>query len=151
MRRGTFIDTGARRKVAELLRNALAGQISNMELDERFPGRSRDSAVHAVYCHTWRFHDDFKEYRLTGEFSPPEELRRRLERCALFMEGNLPYEWPSPLRNALMRVASLLKGRDEFRQGDQSVWPFFRRSDLDVATLAARAETNGAGSEPNPP
>lgn len=144
MRERTPVDRDARRKIAELLRSALAGQITNMELDERFPERSKDPAVHAVYCQTWRYQDDFKEYRLTGDFKPPEEVRRRLERCALFMEGDLPYEWPSPIGYVLEWIRSLV-GQPNATRGDRSVWPFFRRSDFDTINRTAPSTRSESG------
>ena len=134
------VDAAARSKVAQLLRDAIEGRISNTDLDTNYPQRSDDPAVHAVYQRTWRFQDDFREYRLTGRLALSKGERDLLERCVLFMDNDLSYEWPSPFRAAAHWIASLLglgprSGLDSAR-GDRSAWPFFRQRDLDAARRA---------------
>ncbi|XXF76806.1 hypothetical protein P2318_27670 [Myxococcaceae bacterium GXIMD 01537] len=137
------IDVAARRRAAELLRGFAEGRLSNVELDARYPGRSGDPAVHAVYARTWRYQDDYREYRLTGDLAPSEEELCLLRRCALFLETSLPYEWPSLARRALRAVSARIPRRGaptiSEERGDLAAWPFFRREDLAAAERQAPA------------
>ena len=127
------IDLSARRSAASVLRDFIEGRITNQELDERFPARSRDRAVHAVYSQTWRFQDDFREFRATGAFAPKANVLATLTRCVLFLQTDLPYEWPVPFTAPLRWVLRTL-GLHQSSPGEKSVWPFFRNADLERAS-----------------
>lgn len=141
------VDVVARRRIAGLLRGFIEGQLSNMELDRDYPGQSLDPAVHEVYRRTFRFQDDFREYRTTGQFALPDEQRDLLGRCALFMETELPYEWPLPLQSVASWFSSLFRrsprGTVRRSRGERSAWPFFRQADLDAARGAPPAARGG--------
>ncbi|GHG81528.1 hypothetical protein GCM10012319_34790 [Comamonas sp. KCTC 72670] len=131
------VDTAARRKVAQFLRDFIEGRISNTDLDTKYPQRSDDPAVHAVSQRTWRFQDDFREHRLTGRFALSEGERDLLERCVLFMDNDLPYEWLSPFPAAAHWIASRLglrpRSSPDRVRGDRSAWPSCRQRELDAA------------------
>jgi hypothetical protein len=134
----SHVDTSARLQAATLLRSFLAGGISNTELDQGFPQRSRDPAIHAVYRRTFRFQDDIQEFHATGRFAVEGPAREVLDRCVLFLQTELAYEWSLPLVDAVLRAFALLTRRPRPR-GDRSVWPFFRKEDLASAAGASGA------------
>ena len=132
------VDIEGRRKVAELLRAFVDGHMTNWDLDKDYPSSSADAAVHAVYARTWRFQDDFNEFRVTGPLALTGDERELFERCILFMRTDAPYRWPSPARALALRLVSVFRiswARDELR-GDRAAWPFFER-----------AETGGSDKE----
>lgn len=136
-----YVDSSSRRVAARLLRDFLAGRISNMELDRGFPERSRDPGLHAVYRRTFGFQDDVQEFHATGRFAVERPTREVLDRCVLFLETGLPYEWSLPLADMVLRAYAHL-ARKPRPKGDRSVWPFYRRTDLALAQRSAE----GAGS-----
>jgi len=123
------VDTSARLQAATLLRNFLAGSISNTELDQGFPQRSRDPAIHAVYRRTFGFQDDIQEFHASGRFAVEGPTREVLDRCVLFLQTGLAYEWSLPLVDGVLRAFARLTRRPR-PQGDRTVWPFFRQEDL---------------------
>ncbi|HYD39448.1 MAG TPA: hypothetical protein VEB43_01350 [Anaeromyxobacter sp.] len=132
-----YVDSSARHVAAKVLRDFLAGRISNMELDKGFPERSRDPAIHAVYRQTFGFQDDIREFHATGPLAVGGPTREVLDRCVSFLETGLPYEWPMPLADLVRRAHALLT-RTPRPKGDRSVWPFFRRADLASAQQRAQ-------------
>ena len=131
------VDALARQVAASLLRDFLAGRISNMELDRGFPERSRDPGIHAVYRQTFGFQDDVREFHATGRFAVEGPTREVLDRCVLFLETRLPYEWSLPLADVILRAYAPL-ARKPRPTGDRSVWPFFRRADFASAQSLAQ-------------
>lgn len=132
-----YVDPSARQVAAKALRDFLAGRISNMELDQGFPQRSRDPAIHAVYRRTFGFQDDIREFHATGPLAVEGPTREMLDRCVLFLETGLPYEWSLPLADMVHRAYALLTRRPR-PKGDRSVWPFFRSADLASAQKSAQ-------------
>lgn len=129
------VDTPARQQAANLLRNFLAGSISNTELDHGFPQRSMDPVIHAIYRRTFGFQDDIQEFHATGRFAVEGPTRELLDRCVLFLQTELAYEWSLPLVDAVLGAVALLTKWPRPR-GDRSVWPFFRKEDLASAAEA---------------
>lgn len=117
--------------MAELLGKFLSGEISNMELDRAFPGASKDRFIHHAYEKTWAVQDDVVEMWVSRDKSLASEVRATLERCALFAQTDLPYEWPTLVQSIwtvfCFKTESGREGRDRL------VWPFYRRSDYENA------------------
>lgn len=143
MAKETVIDVAARRQASAALRGFMEGRLSNAELDKRYPGESADIAVHVIYCQTWRYQDDLHEYRLERTAISPEEWAL-LQRCALFLESDLPYEWPSIVERALLWLRSLSLVRESApgipEKGEPKVWPFYREQDWKRAAESTATE-----------
>ncbi|MGZ4982419.1 MAG: hypothetical protein ACXWAB_13360 [Methylobacter sp.] len=60
-----MIDRSARDKAAELLRQFLAGTITNFELENSWPS-SADRVLREIQDTIWCFYDDFEEHAMRG-------------------------------------------------------------------------------------
>jgi hypothetical protein len=140
------LDRENRRRVAELLRHFVAGQITNDEFEIRSPRRSRDLAVRQILSEgAWFLYDDRHEHRLTGKYKLTPEARENVARWILFLETDLPYEWPVmpfALRFALMPLNLMTVGllgrlvqRYASRGGPVELWPFRRAWDYNAALM----------------
>lgn len=98
---------------ARVLRAFVAGEITNDDFDDQYPVCPADAAILAVYRQVWKFYDDLHEHKLVGGWTPSQQARDLLERCILFLEGDLEYRRPSGLFARLM---------DVFK--DDGLWPF---------------------------
>ena len=138
-----MVDIEARKNLSELIRQLIAGFITNDQFEDRIP-RSSDPAVHEIYFNgIWGLYTDFYEYRLIGEDRVPQDSRRVLARYILFLKSGLEYEWPrqSYWQFLLSFGAALLTlglsnrwYRKSFaKAGDLDVWPFIREHDFEVA------------------
>ena len=138
------VDRESRRRLAERLRHLAAGLITNNEFEARRPRRSRDLVVRQIFQEgAWFLYDDTHEHRLTGRHGLSSRDRDSVARWILFLETDLPYEWPIVpfgIRLALMpfNLVSLgLLGRvvQRFasRGGPVDLWPFRRHSDYQTA------------------
>jgi hypothetical protein len=79
-----IVDKKARRQLAELLRHFVAGLMTNDEF-----------AVRQVLTEgAWFLYDDLHEHRLTGKYRVNARDRSHVARWILFLESDLPYEWP---------------------------------------------------------
>ena len=138
------IDVQTRKQLAQLLRRFVAGLITNDEFESQLP-RLHDLAARQVFSEgAWHLYDDLHEHRLTGKHRLDRATRAQIARWILFLETDLPYEWPVippfvvylvlPVVNLLTLgattrlVASYLQ-----RGGDADVWPFRRRADYERA------------------
>jgi hypothetical protein len=147
-----MIDRPSRTLAGELLRHLVAGQITNDEFEERFP-RSSDLAIGEMFGSGWQLYSDNRTYRLVGRDRLEPSTRTVIARCVLFLQTELPYEWPSSfgLVPFLYFVSYLLtlgythrwRVRHFESHGDISVWPFIRQSDYEAAlkdaTILGRA------------
>ena len=88
-----MIDRASRTSASELLRHLVAGQITNDVFEKRFP-RSSDLAVREMWAAGWMLYDDYRSYRLVGSDRLRPEDRTTIARCVLFLQTELPYEWP---------------------------------------------------------
>ena len=136
------MDVTARQWAAAALRGFLAGHLTNAELDASYPGASPDRAVHEVYFKTWPYQDDFREYRVGHGTTLSSEERALLERCVLFLQTELPYEWPSRLERLghwlKRRFARSTPAGVSAERGALEVWPFYRQEDWRVARERSR-------------
>lgn len=144
------LDPPARRRLAEALRALLTGQITNDEFEARVPKRSVDHVVSEVFWRAWGLYSDLWEYRLRGRYKVVPEAREQVARWVVFLETDLPYEWPRwPVLAVLVAnlltlgLAGVLARRWLARVGDLAVWPFLCRADYEQA-LAVPPYLNGA-------
>lgn len=124
------VDSPARLRAAALLRQLAAGQISYDELEDAMP-RSRDPALRAVLWQLMLLLADESPAR-AREILSTTETHSLIERTTRFLESPLPFEWPSALATSLHRIAKHIPLLRRFaaQRGDESVWPFFRRTDV---------------------
>jgi hypothetical protein len=131
-----MIDKQARKELAALLRHLAAGQISNDQFEDRLPGMG-DPAVRQVFAEgAWFLYDDLHEHRLIGKHRLEPVSRKELARWILFLESELPYEWPIitgwirllliPVHLLTLGVTTAAVQRYVRRGGDVDVWPFRR-------------------------
>lgn len=133
-------DVGAR-----VLRDFIDGNITNDEFHARFPRNHDDPALDAVFVFAWGLYSDLHVHKLTGRYAPDQKAQAVLDRCILFLRGNLEFEWPIPTIGILNIFSNLWfvirrwfgfgprkKETPAFYGGDETVWPFFRRSDLEA-------------------
>src|SRR5207245_4192388 len=55
----------------------------------------------------WMLYSDLHRHKLTGKHEPNAETRALLERCVLFLETNLEFEWKSTHLSRSARVSAL--------------------------------------------
>jgi hypothetical protein len=139
----TEIDVTARCRAAEVYRHFATGLLSNDQMEAALP-RSSERGLHDVFfCGIWPLYDDLHEHRLTGRYRLTPEGRDHVARIILFLHSSLPYRWPTSTgwRGAIEMLVSLLSfgrfhpGRLRARapSGDVSVWPFFKRTEYELA------------------
>lgn len=118
------VNVEVRRDAARLLRDYVRGAIDNDTLDERWPQGRGDEAVDHLARYVWLFYDDLE----THHFDGGDEARRELERCARFLESDLPYVWhrpPSGVRAAAEILSLVTLGlAGHLWQPTPEHWPF---------------------------
>ena len=151
----------ARAQLAEAMRQLASGLITNDEFERRVPKPdSDDPTVLELYRFAWGFYDDLYPHRMRGRHRLSKLQRRVFARCVLFLRSGLPYEYSSDAKwlwarqrrtssnywNQILftpfssRARALERRReredDRLVQSeliDDRVWPFRRRSDLELA------------------
>ena len=139
------IERAKRRVGADLLRQFIAGEITNEQFHRNFPRSDSDAALRAILRSVWLTYSDFREHRLVGKDAPKAEVRAILERCQLFLTTDLPFEWPEPQIGVLATISNLLSFGSVARRrtermgtiGDMAYWPFIRESDYSAAAKGA--------------
>jgi hypothetical protein len=101
--RSRIVEPGRRRKAARLIREFVAGEITNDELDDQWPLGPGDPALNGVFEFVWVHYDDLSTHRFRGN----EVSAANLLRCAKFLETDLPYVWKRP-HWAIRGIANLL-------------------------------------------
>jgi hypothetical protein len=139
-----------RTQLALQLRRLASGRISNDDFEDGTPRHSPDAAVQELFLFGWSLYHDYSTYRLRGRQAPSREVLDIVARCVLFLDSDLEYEWPEhPPRRALGWIVALLTlGWVDIRRlgawqqwrrtGDFEVWPFFRRTDCELARANPR-------------
>jgi hypothetical protein len=133
-----MVDRTQRDAARRVLRRFIDGEITNDEFEAQFPRSAEDSAIPAIKANAWILYSDLRQHKLTGKYAPNAEIRAILERCVLFLETDLEFKWPVPkisLTNILTNVwpkVRLEKQAPQPSEGDEDVWPFFRRQDYDT-------------------
>jgi hypothetical protein len=79
-------------KAARLIRDFVAGKITNDEFEDGWPLGPGDPALNDVFNFVWRFYDDLSTHRFKGGDAAAAELLR----CAAFLETDLQYIWRTP-------------------------------------------------------
>jgi hypothetical protein len=140
-----MIDRTQRDAARRVLRSFIDGEITNDDFEAQFPRSAEDSAIPAIKANVWMLYSDLRQHKLTGKHAPNAENRAILERCALFLETGLEFEWPVPkislsnmFANLWMRAKTRLGGSPASQtpsEGDEDVWPFFRRKDYDKTAV----------------
>ena len=134
-----MIDQTQRDAARRVLRSFIDGEITNDDFEAQFPRNAEDPAIPAIKANVWMLYSDLRQHKLTGKHAPNAEYRAILERCVLFLETNLEFEWPVPkisLSNIFTNLWSHAKARlgkptSQPSEGDEDVWPFFRKQDYD--------------------
>jgi hypothetical protein len=135
------VDRAARQKAALIMRRFLSGTITNDTFENEWP-LSQDRAIVAVYTSLWCLYDDFKVHRLVGPHALHPDQQRACLRWLIFLDTDLPYEWPkawAPGHNPSIRP-SFFRGifnrkptmadRQAFvGNRNYAVWPFAHRRD----------------------
>ena len=122
------IDRSARKRLATLVRRLAAGVITNHQFESECP-QSDDPAIHSIYCcGLWLLYDDFVEHKLVGQWALNRRQRTHVARIVLFLLSGLPYRYPR------ITVFDRLWHHRQWRAGDESIWPFYSRSEYE-ATL----------------
>lgn len=133
-----MIDRKARDGYAELLRHFAAGRILNWDYEDASDAftDSDDPAVFRVFQAVWPSYCDPRMHYMTGKNRLDRERRHIVARYILFLRSGREYEWPLPSKKrALLNLVTLgicgwLHPLPP-SNGDEEVWPFFRRSDLE--------------------
>jgi hypothetical protein len=89
----------------------------------------------------WRYYDDLRERRIDAE-KPGEDILRMLRRYVLFLESDLPFEWPSAAQRLARKIPGLrllFTAIPKSGEGDRALWPFYRRTDWEQAVARAVA------------
>lgn len=127
-----------RRVAARLLRDHVAGRITNDALNDGWPLGRGDPALNEIFGPVWATYDDLRTHLFDGD----EETARFLLRCAAFLETDHPYEWPRRwwwlwwLRAPLNLITFGLLTR-AFADEPEDWWPFAADEDYQ-RSLAAR-------------
>lgn len=141
-----MIDRPGREALAEQLRRLASGRITNDQFDEARLDDSDDEALVAIGDAGWGLYHDFGTYKLRGRQALDRKALEAVARCVLFLDSDLPYEWP-PRRGSLLGVLSGLltlgytTRRDHRRwesTGPHEIWPFVRESDYQRALATPR-------------
>jgi hypothetical protein len=138
-----MIDRSARDKAAELLRQFLAGTITNFELENSWPS-SADQVLREIEDTIWCFYDDFEEHAMRGGWKLPKEQKAISARWVLFLHSDEEYQWPSirfagirPLRSGwLARVIGLARRHEKkeaafMAAGEYAYWPFISKASFE--------------------
>jgi hypothetical protein len=139
----TEIDFASRHKAAEIYRHFAAGLLTNDQMEDSLP-KSFERGLHDIFfCGIWPLYDDLHEHKLTGRYRLTPEGRDHVARIILFLHSSLPYRWPVStgwrglvdMLVALLTLGLYRRARISLLAsgGDQSVWPFFARSDYEAA------------------
>jgi hypothetical protein len=139
------VDRKARNGYAELLRHFAAGRVLNWHYEDASDAftDSDDPAIFRVFGAMWPAYCDIRKHYMTGEHCLDKSGRAIVARYILFLHSDREYEWPVPGRWRLflnlltLGIWGLLNPLPQ-SGGDEAVWPFFRRSDLEEEAARPR-------------
>lgn len=130
-----MIDEEGRREAADILRLFKTGQITNDELERRWP-RGNHKAVEEIRRIVWYMYDDLREHY----YQPSPQADDLLRRCVDFLETEAEYRWPIP--NPLLVLASVPLSVLTLGLANKLLW---RKYDFpDYWPFATSAETESA-------
>ncbi len=134
-----------RDRYANLLQHFIGGQVTNFEYMDRFDEISidlnrADPAVDELFRAIWVTYCDICKHKMTGDYAVEGESKKTVLRFILFLHSDFPFEWPTTkVSDFLLNLLSMglygkLKKPDPARiDGNEDVWPFFRREDYEYA------------------
>jgi hypothetical protein len=137
-----MINRKARDSAVELIRKLISGHITNDEFEDGYSSISNDdSVIDEIYHYgTWYLYDDLKEHKLVGKYKLTDKTKSELAVWILFLKTDLEYEWPHGLKKMCLDFIDLCtigfsrRIRRIYRlSGDDSVWPFYRKTDFERA------------------
>lgn len=137
------VDRAARNQLSQGIRWLAAGTIDTGDFEDRFghsAARARDPGVRAIFWQgAWVLYSDFERTPLRGMRRLSRDTRRAIARWIIFLDSDLPYEWPLntwwhrllhlPLNLLTLGSAGRWRFRRWSRSGEVAVWPFLRWSD----------------------
>jgi len=132
------------------------GEITNFQLEERWPG-SHDKGVRAIEEWLWTQYDDLREHRVGPANRADLATSECVSRCIEFLRTDEPYDWPHGPLNPTPEPAWLVYAtfgivgilnhhvrrkqqqywQDMKAHGDTDAWPFRRLPRKDVTTASA--------------
>jgi hypothetical protein len=101
-------DLAMRRKLAQDLRQLVAGSISNYDFDDSYCDHyadSDDATVRELGEYGYSLYSDNRMYRLRGRDAVDQETRAAVARCVLMLRARLDYSWPPPPRTIMREFA----------------------------------------------
>lgn len=136
------IDDGARKQLALLARRLASGRVTNDDFEDALPS-FREAALHDIYFYgLWPLYDDFIQHKLVGRWALTKDGKVFVARIVLFLHSDLPYRYQRITGVAaipFMLLSMLTFGwfgrvwrRRQWANGDESVWPFFSRSEFEA-------------------
>lgn len=136
-------DQEARKHLAGLVRRLASGAITNEQFENAQPN-SKEPTLQDIYFYgLWPLYDDFVEHKLIGRWALTREGKAWVARIVLFLHSGQPYRYPqltgfSQIPVILLSLFSLgwfgrFWRRRKWRGGDESVWPFYSRSEYEEA------------------
>jgi hypothetical protein len=145
----TMVDSESRRVAAEVLEKFRDGVITNCDFEGLWPLYNRgDRGPNAIETMVWRYYDDLREHKLTGEHSLTDLGRLVFDRCVLFLRTECEYAWPDdnfapgkPGSRGLITLG-LSDAHDRLEEtclkelhveGESPFWPFCSRSEYECA------------------
>jgi hypothetical protein len=162
-----MISRQGRNKAAELVRGYRDCVITNDDLTDDWPTSKQDEedrALRAIELTLWGAYSDTHNHKAEGRHALEAEGRELFDRCAQFLDTDLPYEWPThrlyPGEGGIPPILVVLswgllarlnrywerRYRLQESAGDSRIWPFIRRSDYDLARGAAASDATPAAS-----
>jgi hypothetical protein len=141
-------DRQARRSAAVLVRRLRDGMITNDDFEREWPRSTDDRALRAIAPTLWASYSDMYPHTLKGRHSLTDCGRAFFDRCALFLDSDLEYQWPRdgcyagkglPRTLVVLSLGLLLplyirqkrRYAEQEAAGESNVWPFIRRSDYE--------------------
>jgi hypothetical protein len=137
-----MVDPQARRNAAQAVLDFRDCRISNCDFEAKWPRYDkRDRGLLAIETMLWRFYDDLREHKLDEPFALTQEGRDMFDRCALFLETGIEYQWPKddfiaygPGTEIVTLGLPDAAGReliDLHVIGDDACWPFATRAEFE--------------------
>ena len=140
------VDVAARKSAATTLRKFMSGQITNDKFEVTMPITS-DPSIGAAWESAWLYYSDMQRHKLIGNHRRHPDARKQWSRWILFLDSNLPYQWPEiaehhndphkgpqtgfiqMLRRAFGRKTLTTGQRSQINRAQFAVWPFFSQRD----------------------
>ena len=126
-----MVDIGGRERASRLIRELLAGRITNDDFDDQYPHESPDLALEQILFHLWCFWDDTQTHAFDERHPLSLEQKCVAERCIEFLGTKLDYRgpvmhvdlfaWPKKI---VRKGLTLFKNNAAVEDGKNKWWPF---------------------------